>query len=115
MAIIAVLALMLAQPAWAAEPMHYQGRKAFRKVTRGFFNTTTGWLEIPKRMFETGDQQGALAGWTWGFCRGLGYGFIRTAAGLYELFTFPFPAPKDYAPVIDPEFVYTEPIGTNHK
>jgi putative exosortase-associated protein (TIGR04073 family) len=79
---------------------------AMSKLGRGFVNTFTGWVEIPKRMYETSEASGAGAGFTWGLLRGLGYGFVRTAAGLYEFFTFPFPAPENYEPVINPEFVF---------
>jgi putative exosortase-associated protein (TIGR04073 family) len=81
---------------------------AMTKLGRGFVNIVTGWVEIPKRVSETSREQGTAAGWTWGLLRGLGHGFVRTAAGLYEAFTFPFPAPPDYAPVIQPEYVFSE-------
>jgi putative exosortase-associated protein (TIGR04073 family) len=81
---------------------------AATKLGRGAVNLVTGWVEIPKRIYETTQTQGALAGWTWGLLRGLGRGFVRTAAGLYEVFTFPFPAPPDYAPVIEPEYVFID-------
>ena len=87
--------------------------KAVTKLTRGFVNTITGWVEIPKRINETTQTSGAAAGFTWGLVRGLGYGFVRTAAGLYELVTFPFPAPPDYVSVITPEYVFTESAGTS--
>ena len=89
----------------AAEPMSTE--KAFGKLARGAVNALTGWVEIPKRAHETTQQEGAIAGFTWGLVRGFGYGFIRTAAGLYEFVTFPFPAPPGYAPVIQPEYVFT--------
>ena len=79
----------------------------FKKLTRGLTNTVTGWVEIPMRVQETSQDAGALAGFTWGLLRGLGHGFVRTAAGLYEVATFPFPAPPDYQPVIQPEYVFT--------
>jgi len=79
---------------------------AISKLGRGAVNIVTGWVEIPKRVHETSATQGAAAGWTWGLLRGVGHGFVRTAAGFYELFTFPFPAPPDYAPVIEPEYVF---------
>jgi putative exosortase-associated protein (TIGR04073 family) len=91
----------------AAEPM--EAGRAFTKLTRGFVNIITGWVEVPKRIQETSHVSGAAAGFTWGLLRGLGHGFIRTAAGFYEFFTFPFPAPPGYAPVIQPEYVFTEP------
>jgi putative exosortase-associated protein (TIGR04073 family) len=76
---------------------------------RGAVNLSTGWVEIPKRIHETSQSNGAFAGFTWGLLRGFGYGFIRTAAGGYELLTFPFPAPPGYTPVIQPEYVFTDP------
>ena len=81
--------------------------QAVGKLTRGAINVVTGWVEIPKRIRQTAQQSGPAVGITWGLLRGLGYGFIRTAAGCYELFTFPFPAPPGYAPVIEPPYVFT--------
>lgn len=95
-----------ARPATAAESMEVD--KALLKGMRGTINTVTGWVEIPKRIHETSLSDGALAGFTWGLLRGLGHGFIRTAAGLYELVTFPFPAPPGYTPVIQPEYVFAD-------
>ena len=101
------VACLIAMPArsWA-ESM--EGGKAFTKLMRGAVNLSTGWVEIPKRIHETSQTDGAFAGFTWGLLRGFGYGFIRTAAGGYELLTFPFPAPPGYAPVIEPEYVFTD-------
>ena len=82
--------------------------KAFNKLTRGFVNIVTGWVEVPKRVYETSQASGAWAGFTWGLLRGLGHGFVRTAAGLYEFVTFPFPAPPNYESVIQPEYVFLE-------
>lgn len=97
-------------PNASAEPM--DGGKSFIKLTRGATNTVTGWVEIPKRIQETTQTSGAFAGFTWGLLRGFGYGFVRTAAGFYEVFTFPFPAPPGYESVIQPEFVFSaEPVG----
>ncbi len=92
----------------AAEPM--DAGKAFTKCTRGFINIVTGWVEIPKRVQETSQQSGAAAGFTWGLLRGLGHGFVRTASGFYEFFTFPFPAPPGYESVIQPEYVFTAEV-----
>lgn len=101
---VALLIVAGAVPA-AAEPM--EAGKAFSKLTRGFVNVITGWVEVPKRIQETTQASGAAAGFTWGLLRGIGHGFIRTAAGAYEFFTFPFPAPPGYEPVIQPEYVFT--------
>jgi putative exosortase-associated protein (TIGR04073 family) len=76
------------------------------KLVRGLANAVTGWVEVPKRVHQTSQASGAAAGFTWGLARGLGYGFIRTVGGVYETVTFPFPAPPDYRPVIQPEYVF---------
>lgn len=90
-------------PAGAAE-MRSGG--AANKLGRGAINVFTGWVEIPKRIADTTAEQGAWSGWTWGVLRGIGHGFIRTVAGFYEVFTFPFPAPSGYQPVLEPEYVF---------
>ena len=51
-------------------------------------------------------RSGPWAGFTWGLLRGVGYGFIRTAGGVYETVTFPVPAPADYRPIMVPEYVF---------
>ena len=98
--------VMSALPASASADMEPGG--ACKKLGRGFVNIVTGWVEVPKRVTETAHDQGTAAGLTWGVLRGIGRGFIRTAAGFYEVFTFPFPAPPNYAPVIEPEYVFTD-------
>lgn len=103
--ILTVLLVAWISPGASAASM--DAAKAFKKLTRGGVNLVTGWVELPKRIQQTSEESGALAGFTWGLLRGLGYGFARTAAGLYELVTFPFPAPPDYEPVIQPEYVFT--------
>ena len=81
---------------------------AFTKLIRGAVNTITGWVEIPKRVHETWRTNGAGQGLSWGLARGLGYGFVRTAGGVYEVITFPFPAPPGYKPIMEPEFVFDD-------
>lgn len=88
---------------------------AFNKLTRGLINVITGWVEIPKKLQETTENSGAATGFTWGLMRGLGHSFIRTAAGVYEVVTFPFPAPPDYAPVIRPEYVFSDDVVYTHE
>ncbi len=109
---LVVAALVHGTPA-AAEPG--DPAKAVMKLTRGGINVVTGWVEIPKRIHETSETSGAWSGFTWGLLRGLGHGFVRTAAGFYEVFTFPFPAPPGYEPVIQPEYVFdVEPSSTQY-
>lgn len=108
---IATILLGFASPVTAAAPMDMG--KAFTKLTRGAVNVLTGWVEIPKRILETSQASGPATGFTWGTLRGFGYGFVRTAGGVYEVVTFPFPAPSDYAPVIDPEYVFTNEFAAS--
>ena len=104
--VLLAVVILCAVPATAsAESM--DATKAFTKFTRGAVNVLTGWVEIPKRIHETTVLSGPPAGFTWGLIRGIGHGLIRTAAGLYEVFTFPFPAPPGYESVIQPEYVYS--------
>ena len=84
----------------------FRASGAFSKLGRGAVNALTGWVEVPKRIHETAQRSGPWAGMTWGLLRGLGYGFIRPAGGLYEAVTFPFPAPPGYRSVIQPEYVF---------
>lgn len=81
-------------------------RDAWAKLLRGLTNIATGWVELPKRVHETTHRSGAGVGFTWGILRGIGHGFIRTAGGVYEAVTFPFPAPPNYRPVIRPSYVF---------
>ena len=84
------------------------GDNALTNLTRGAINVLTGWVEVPKNIGELKNQAGWGAALTWGFARGIGYGFVRTVAGAYEVLTFPFPAPPGYQPVMQPEFVFDE-------
>ena len=104
---VVLLGITLWMAAGTAEAQMQPGG-AVTKLGRGAANVLTGWVEVPKRIYETSQLQGAAAGATWGVLRGIGYGLVRTAAGFYETFTFPFPAPPDYAPVITPEYVFME-------
>lgn len=107
--VVAVLAL--AHP--AAVSAETDAGNAFMKLARGATNLVTGWVEIPKRIHETWKTSGAFAGFTWGLLRGIGHGFVRTAAGGYELVTFPVPGSTNYGPVLQPEYVFSEPASSS--
>ena len=78
---------------------------AFTKLGRGAANTLTGWLEVPKNVYVTSSEKNPLMGISYGLLKGLGLGIARTAVGLYEVITFPFPLPADYEPIMAPEYV----------
>jgi putative exosortase-associated protein (TIGR04073 family) len=79
---------------------------AFTKLGRGLVNTATGWLEVPKKVYDTSKDENVLVGITVGTAKGVGWGIARTAVGIYEIVTFPFPIPEGYEPIIEPEYVF---------
>jgi len=79
-----------------------------KKLGRGLANIVTGWVELPKNIYDTSVEENVLAGLTMGLAKGVGMTIVRTGAGVYETVTFPFPIPEDYQPVLEPEFVFSE-------
>lgn len=87
----------LAAPAYCDDPM--------KKLGRGLCNLITFPLELPTQMTRVNNDEGPMASLTWGIVKGLAMTVVRLGAGAYETFTFPFPVPKDYKPLLtDPEF-----------
>lgn len=76
-----------------------------KKLGRGLANIVTGWVELPKNIYDTSVEENILSGLTMGLAKGVGMTIVRTGAGVYETVTFPFPIPEDYQPVLEPEFV----------
>ncbi len=76
-----------------------------QKLGRGIGNVALGWLEIPKGIEDVGDQKNFIAGITLGPLQGIGKALVRTAAGVYEIVTFPIPAPANFKPLEKPDFV----------
>ncbi|MEA3305453.1 MAG: exosortase system-associated protein, TIGR04073 family [Candidatus Omnitrophota bacterium] len=99
-ACVMVLILAVATSGYAQDPA--------KKLGRGLANILTGWIELPKNVYDTSVEDSPLAGLTIGLAKGVGMTIVRTGAGIYEIVTFPFPIPEDYAPVLEPEFVFSE-------
>ncbi len=76
------------------------------KLARGVTNLATGWLELPKQIYEVGEEEGWLVGVLRGPIDGAGMSFARTVAGLYEVLTFPLPTPLRYQPLLQPAYVW---------
>lgn len=83
-------------------------QNALRKLGRGLANVLTGWIEIPKNIYDTSVEENIGMGLTVGLAKGIGMTVVRTGAGIYETITFPFPLPEDYEPLLEPEFVLGE-------
>ena len=77
---------------------------AGKKLGRGLANLLAGWVEIPKGIQSVGNENGFLAGITWGPIYGVGNALVRTGAGAYEVATFPVPVDGKYDPILEPEF-----------
>ena len=95
---VVALCLMTASACFAQD--------AFSKLGRGVANTLTGWVELPKNVYNTSVENNAFAGMTLGLAKGAGMTLVRTGAGIFELVTFPFPLPEDYEPILEPEYVF---------
>jgi putative exosortase-associated protein (TIGR04073 family) len=103
-----VLCIMaLALPVFAQEGSMIE--KMGKKLGRGIVNIATGWVELPKNIYDTSvDTNNPLMGITYGTLKGLGMTVVRTGAGAYDTVTFLFPVPQDYQPILQPEFVFEE-------
>ncbi|MCB2156042.1 exosortase system-associated protein, TIGR04073 family [bacterium] len=77
----------------------------FHKLGRGVSNLLLGWVEVPKCIAKEWHQTDPFTGTIVGFVKGVGWGVARTLAGAYEIISFPFPVPREYAPIMYPEFV----------
>jgi putative exosortase-associated protein (TIGR04073 family) len=99
-AVVMLMVLALATSSYAQDPA--------KKLGRGLANILTGWIELPKNIYDVSVQDNPLAGLTIGLAKGIGMTIVRTGAGIYEVATFPFPIPEDYGPVLEPEFVFSE-------
>ena len=76
------------------------------KLMRGVVNVATGWLEMPKQVYRTFRDEGAIRGIFKGPIEGLGMFIVRSAAGAYEILTFPIPVPAGYEPMFQPEYIW---------
>lgn len=106
------LALVLLAPAPAAaqadDEMYRENSdisKMFEKLGRGASNVLLGWLEVPKNIAKEWRRTEPFTGTIVGAVKGVGWGVVRTLAGVYEVVTFPFPVPRAYEPVMYPEFI----------
>jgi putative exosortase-associated protein (TIGR04073 family) len=76
------------------------------KAGRGIANMTTGWLELPKQIYTTSKEDGAVKGIFIGPLKGLGMTLLRTFGGVAEFMTFYMSYPGFYDPYFDPGYVF---------
>lgn len=107
----------MASAAGTSEPDPYVYRDGTRidkmgmKFGRGLTNVVTCWLEIPHSVAIEWNKTDAVSGVIVGSAKGVTWTAARFFAGVYEVATFPFPTPKDYRPIMQPEFLVTDTLG----
>lgn len=114
-ACLTLAVLVLAAPASArTEDMDREQsdvNNMFHKLGRGVTNVLTCWVEVPRTVAREWERTDPATGVILGTVKGFGWGFTRLATGVYETFTFPFPIPANYEPMMQPEFVVTDVWG----
>lgn len=76
------------------------------KFARGVANAATGWLEFPKQIYVTWQEDGPAKGLTVGPLKGVGMTVARTVAGAGEAATFFISWPGFFEPYMDPAYVW---------
>ncbi len=76
------------------------------KAGRGMANMTTGWLELPKQVYETSKEDGVAKGILIGTLKGVGMTVVRTVGGASEFATFYLSYPGFYDPYFEPAYVW---------
>jgi putative exosortase-associated protein (TIGR04073 family) len=97
---IALLALGVWSPSASADT---PGEKA----GRGLAAMATPFLEIPGNIIAMNRREGPVEAWTMGLARGIGMTIVRPGVGVYELVTAPIPVPKNYEPILEPEYPWS--------
>ena len=73
-----------------------------RKLGRGISNLLFGWSELPTQIATVNTYEGNSAAGGYGVVRGVSRSVMRTAAGIFEILTFPAPVVRGtYYPVLD--------------
>jgi len=106
-AMVLIVPFMFMSRSFAQEEMP-GAYKPFLKFGRGVINIGSCPYEIPKQMYllsRNGDTfWGTTAQGLAGVFVGTGWMFYRLAAGVYDVFTSPFPGCEES--IIDPEYAF---------
>jgi len=108
--LMAILVLSSALPVYAqyeVERTDFPGKRPLTKLGRGLANIFGGWAEIPKEFYARSKDSETLGAIIFtapvvGIAKAAG----RTTVGFFETLTFFLPIPKDYGPIIEPEYVF---------
>lgn len=103
---LAALVLGTSSWAWGAEATPSYADGSFRKLGRGAANILTCPLELIRTPTLVSRDDGTMAGLTVGLVQGIKQTLVRGVAGVVEVVTFYAAIPKDFAPLVTPEFVW---------
>ena len=80
-----------------------------RKLGRGISNVLFGIAELPATIARVNEREGNSAAAGYGVVRGVSRSYMRIHAGLFEIFSFPFPVHRGtYSPILRPPIPYIE-------
>lgn len=82
-------------------------RLSSHKLARGLTNIATGLLDIGYSIDTDVAEYGLYKGIPTGAIRGLYNGVGRMLVGAYEVVSFPIGYPRDFEPIMEPEFIFT--------
>ncbi|MFH1655789.1 MAG: exosortase system-associated protein, TIGR04073 family [Candidatus Omnitrophota bacterium] len=100
--LIFVLTFGFITPLFAAD-------NAAQKLARGAGNVLTSIFEIPKQIdTEWKASNNAAIGISAGLVKGALYTIGRIVSGTYDILTFPIDSPKNYEPLMKPDFVFDD-------
>jgi putative exosortase-associated protein (TIGR04073 family) len=78
-----------------------------RKLGRGLSNVVFGIAELPVQIARVNEREGNSAALGYGVVRGISRSYMRFHAGLWEMFSFPFPANQGtYRPILPSHYRY---------
>lgn len=100
-----VVFMLVAVLLCVSAPCYADGGGPLRKLGRGVANMATGVLELPSHIVSVTEEDGYVAGVTYGIVKGLAMSLLRTVVGVYETLTFAVPLPFHYEPILEPEFL----------
>ena len=104
--VVAGLVLGMAAPLWAEEIATPRANAALRKLGRGIANIATCPFELLRTPALVGQQEGYIAASSVGILQGAWRTILRGVVGVFEVGTFYAEIPKDYGPLMKPEFVW---------
>lgn len=111
MAVVLAASLSGGVPAQADDAL-LLSHQVSEKFIRGMVNLSTGWIEVPRQIYEVGSNEGWVRGVLRGPFDGIGMFFARTVAGVVEMATFPVPLPT-YQPLVTPRYPWESGAPTD--